>query len=132
MKKKFFILFFLSFFLNNIVFSLDYETAKNYFANKDYDSAYDAYNKCTSDCLESGNCKQEHFLCMMEIGRMLEQGLAEQDSRKEDRYDKAKFWYKYCSDKGSEICAEKLSTLNPRTQFIVKSIQEKLGIKKND
>ena len=126
MKKKLFILFFLSFFLNNIVFSLDYETAKNYFANKDYDSAYDAYNKCTSDCLESGNCKQEHFLCMMEIGRMLEQGLAEQDSRKEDRYDKAKFWYKYCSDKGSEICAEKLSTLNPRTQFIVKNIQEKL------
>ena len=58
MKKKNFILFFLSFFLNNIVFSLDYETAKNYFANKDYVSAYDAYNKCTSDCLESGKCKQ--------------------------------------------------------------------------
>jgi S1-C subfamily serine protease len=57
---------------------------------------------------------------------MLEQGLAEKDLTKEQRLNKAKFWYKYCSDKGSEICAQKSSTLEPRTQFIVKNIQEKL------
>ena len=125
-KKNFFFLFFLILFLKNFVISLDYETAKNYFENKNYESAYDAYNKCTSGCLETGNCNEEHFLCMMEIGRMLEQGLAENDLTREQRYKKAKFWYKYCSDKRSEICAEKLSTLNPKTQFIVKNIQEKL------
>ena len=125
-KKNFFFLFFLILFLKNFVISLDYETAKNYFENRNYDSAYDAYNKCTSDCLETNNCNEEHFLCMMEIGRMLEQSLVEKDLTQKQRYKKAKFWYKYCSDKGSEICAEKLSTLNPRTQLIVKNIQEKL------
>ena len=125
-KKNFFILLFLVFFSDSVVLSFDYETAKKFFVNKNYNSAYDAYNKCTTECLETGNCNEEHFLCMMEIGRMPEQGLAEDFLSKEQKYKKAKFWYKYCSDKGSEICAEKLSTLNPRTQFIVKSIQEKL------
>ena len=125
-KKKLLTLSFVFFLLEKLVFSLDYETAKNFFKNKNYEDAYNAYNKCTSGCLETRNCNEEHFLCMIEIGRMLEQGLAENDLTKEQRFKKAKFWYKYCADKGSEFCAEKLSTLNPRTQFIVKSIQEKL------
>ena len=107
-------------------FSIDFETAKKNLDNKEYGKAYDNFNKCTSNCLETGNCSGEHFLCMLEIGRMLEQGLAEKNLSKEQRLNKAKFWYKYCSDKGSEICAQKSSTLEPRTQFIVKNIQEKL------
>ena len=63
---------------------------------------------------------------MLEIGRMLEKGLAEVNLDEEQRINKAKFWYEYCSDKGSEICAQKISTLKPKTQFIVKNIQEKL------
>ena len=63
---------------------------------------------------------------MLEIGRMLEKGLAEKNLNNEQRINKAKFWYEYCSDKGSEICAQKISTLKPKTQFIVKNIQEKL------
>ena len=127
---KFFI-YFLFFFLvvlcfNSNTFSIDFETAKKNLDNKEYSKAYDNFNKCTSNCLETGNCSEEHFLCMLEIGRMLEQGLAEKDITKEQRLNKAKFWYKYCSDKGSEICAQKSSTLEPRTQFIVKNIQEKL------
>ena len=127
---KFFI-YFLFFFLivlcfNSNTFSIDFETAKKNFDNKEYSKAYDNFNKCTSNCLETGNCSEEHFLCMLEIGRMLEQGLAEKNITKEQRLNKAKFWYKYCSDKGSEICAQKTSTLEPRTQFIVKNIQEKL------
>ena len=108
------------------LFSIDFETAKKKLDNKEYSKAYDNFNKCTSNCLETGNCSEEHFLCMLEIGRMLEQGLAEKNITKEQRLNKAKFWYKYCSDKGSEICAQKTSTLEPRTQFIVKNIQEKL------
>ena len=111
---------------NSNTFSIDFETAKKNLDNKEYSKAYDNFNKCTSNCLETGNCSEEHFLCMLEIGRMLEQGLAEKDITKEQRLNKAKFWYKYCSDKGSEICAQKSSTLEPRTQFIVKNIQEKL------
>ena len=127
---KFFI-YFLFFFLivlcfNSNTFSIDFETAKKNLDNKEYSKAYDNFNKCTSNCLETGNCSEEHFLCMLEIGRMLEQGLAEKNITKEQRLNKAKFWYKYCSDKGSEICAQKSSTLEPRTQFIVKNIQEKL------
>ncbi len=127
---KFFI-YFLFFFLvilcfNSNTFSIDFETAKKNLDNKEYSKAYDNFNKCTSNCLETGDCSEEHFLCMLEIGRMLEQGLAEKDLTKEQRLNKAKFWYKYCSDKGSEICAQKSSTLEPRTQFIVKNIQEKL------
>ena len=127
---KFFI-YFLFFFLvvlcfNSNTFSIDFETAKKNLDNKEYSKAYDNFNKCTSNCLETGDCSGEHFLCMLEIGRMLEQGLAEKDLTKEQRLNKAKFWYKYCSDKGSEICAQKSSTLEPRTQFIVKNIQEKL------
>jgi len=127
---KFFI-YFLFFFLivlcfNSNTFSIDFETAKKNLDNKEYSKAYDNFNKCTSNCLETGNCSEEHFLCMLEIGRMLEQGLAEKNITKEQRLNKAKFWYKYCSDKGSEICAQKTSTLEPRTQFIVKNIQEKL------
>ena len=127
---KFFI-YFLFFFLivlcfNSNTFSIDFETAKKNLDNKEYSKAYDNFNKCTSNCLETGNCSEEHFLCMLEIGRMLEQGLAEKNITKEQRLNKAKFWYKYCSDKGSEICAQKTSTLAPRTQFIVKNIQEKL------
>ena len=124
-------IYFLFFFLivlcfNSNTFSIDFETAKKNLDNKEYSKAYDNFNKCTSNCLETGNCSEEHFLCMLEIGRMLEQGLAEKNITKEQRLNKAKFWYKYCSDKGSEICAQKTSTLEPRTQFIVKNIQEKL------
>ena len=119
--------FFLTVFcFNSNAFSIDFETAKKNLDNKEYIEAYDNFNKCTSDCLETGNCSGEHFLCMLEIGRMLEQGLAEKDITKEQRLNKAKFWYKYCSDKGSEICAQKISTLKPKTQFIVKNIQETL------
>ena len=122
---------------NNKLFSFDFETAKKYLNNKEYNKAYENFNKCTSDCLETGQCREEHFFCMLEIGRMLEQGLAEKDLNKEQRLNKAKFWYKYCSDKGSEICAQKISTLKPKTQFIVKNIQEKLfdlgySIKRDD
>tara|TARA_Y100000590_G_scaffold443229_1_gene572367 strand:- start:1867 stop:3081 length:1215 start_codon:yes stop_codon:yes gene_type:complete len=124
-------------FFNKNVFSIDYETAKNHLNNKDYEKAYYDFNKCTADCLETGNCSENHFKCMLEIGRMLEQGLAENDLTKNQRLNKAKFWYKYCSDKGSELCAQKSSTLEPRTQFIVKNIQEKLfdlgySIKRDD
>jgi len=111
---------------NKNLFSIDLETAKKHLDNKEYNKAYDNFNKCTSDCLESGNCSSEHFMCMLEIGRMLEQGLAEKNITNEQRLNKAKFWYQYCSDKGSEICAQKISTLKPKTQFIVKNIQEKL------
>ena len=111
---------------NKISSSIDFETAKKNLDNKEHSEAYDNFNKCTSDCLETGDCSQEHFLCMLEIGRMLEQGLAEKNLTKEQRLNKAKFWYEYCSDKGSEICAQKISTLKPKTQFIVKNIQEKL------
>ena len=127
---KFFI-YFLFFFLtvfcfNSNAFSIDFETAKKNLDNKEYIEAYNNFNKCTSDCLETGNCSEEHFLCMLEIGRMLEKGLVEKNSKKEQRLNKAKFWYEYCADKGSEICAQKISTLKPKTQFIVKNIQEKL------
>ena len=65
-------------------------------------------------------------MCMLEIGRMLEQGLAEKDLTNEQRLNKAKFWYKYCADKGSEICKQKSSTLEIENLLIVKSVQEKL------
>tara|TARA_B100000029_G_scaffold212123_1_gene210123 strand:- start:248 stop:1462 length:1215 start_codon:yes stop_codon:yes gene_type:complete len=124
---KFFKIFFVFILLSlNNVFSIDFETAKKDLDNKNYEKAYDNFNKCTANCLENGNCSSEHFLCMLEIGRMLEQGLAEKELSKKQRLNKAKFWYKYCSDKGSEICAQKTSTLEPKTQFIVKNIQEKL------
>ena len=123
---KFLCLFLIIQFFNKSLFSVDFETAKQHLDNKEYSEAYDNFNKCTSDCLETGKCSQKHFFCMLEIGRMLEQGLAEKDLNKEQRLNKAKFWYKYCSDKGSEICAQKISTLKPKTQFIVKNIQEKL------
>jgi S1-C subfamily serine protease len=127
MKIKIFLILSILFFsLNKIVFSNDFQTAMEHYKNKDYIESYNAFNKCTSECLESGNCNKEHFLCMLEIGRMLEQGLAEENITKEERFKKAKFWYNYCKDKGSEVCAEKLSTLKPRNKFIVKSIQEKL------
>ena len=91
---KFFI-YFLNFFLivlclNTRVLSLDFETAKKNLDNKEYSQAYDNFNKCTSDCLEPGNCSSEHFMCMLEIGRMLEQGIAENDLTKEQRLNKAK------------------------------------------
>ncbi len=111
---------------NKNLFSNDFETAKKNLYNKEYDQAYDNFNKCTSGCLESGNCTSDHFMCMLEIGRMLEQGLAETDLNKEQRLNKAKFWYKYCSDKGSKICAQKISTLKPLIKSIVKNAQEKL------
>jgi S1-C subfamily serine protease len=122
---------------NKNLFSIDFETAKKHLDNKEYSKAYGNFNKCTSNCLETGSCSQEHFLCMLEIGRMLEQGLAEKNLTEKQRLNKAKFWYKYCSDKGSEICAQKISTLKPKTQFIVKNIQEKLfdlgySIKRDD
>ena len=123
---KFLCLFLIIQFFNKSLFSVDFETAKQHLDNKEYGEAYDNFNKCTSDCLETGKCSQKHFFCMLEIGRMLEQGLAEKNINKEQRLNKAKFWYKYCSDKGSEICAQKISTLKPKTQFIVKNIQEKL------
>jgi len=123
---KFLCLFLIIQFFNKNLFSVDFETAKQYLDNKEYSEAYDNFNKCTSDCLETGECSEKHFFCMLEIGRMLEQGLAEKNLNKEQRLNKAKFWYKYCSDKGSEICAQKISTLKPKTQFIVKNIQEKL------
>ena len=106
--------------------SESFETAEEYFESGDYEKAYSAYNKCTSSCIESGNCEKEHFLCMLEIGRMLELGLADKEKSQTDRLKKAKFWYEYCADKGSLICKEKLSTLNPRNRVIVKNIQEKL------
>ena len=81
-------------FFNKNVFSIDYETAKNHLNNKDYEKAYYDFNKCTADCLETGNCSENHFKCMLEIGRMLEQGLAENDLTKNQRLNKAKFWYK--------------------------------------
>ena len=93
-KKKLLTLSFVFFLLEKLVFSLDYETAKNFLKNENYENAYDAYNKFTSDWLETGNCNEEHFLCMIEIGRMLEQGLAENDLTKEQKFKKAKFWYK--------------------------------------
>jgi peptidoglycan hydrolase-like protein with peptidoglycan-binding domain len=125
---KFFI-YFLNFFLialclNTRALSLDFETAKKNLDNKEYSQAYDNFNKCTSDCLETGNCSSEHFMCMLEIGRMLEQGLAENDLSKEQRLNKAKFWYKYCSDKGSQICAKKISTLEPENAIFVKNVQQ--------
>ena len=123
---KFLCLFLIIQFFNKNLFSVDFETAKQYLDNKEYSEAYDNFNKCTTDCLETGECSEKHFFCMLEIGRMLEQGLAEKNLNKEQRLNKAKFWYKYCSDKGSEICAQKISTLKPKTQFIVKNIQEKL------
>ena len=123
---KFLCLFLIIQFFNKNLFSVDFETAKQYLDNEEYSEAYDNFNKCTSDCLETGECSEKHFFCMLEIGRMLEQGLAEKNLNKEQRLNKAKFWYKYCSDKGSEICAQKISTLKPKTQFIVKNIQEKL------
>ena len=123
---KFLCLFLIIQFFNKNLFSVDFETAKKNLDNKEYIEAYDNFNKCTSDCLETGNCSEEHFLCMLEIGRMLEKGLAEVNLDEEQRINKAKFWYEYCSDKGSEICAQKISTLKPKTQFIVKNIQEKL------
>ncbi len=123
---KFLCLLLITLCFNKNLLSVDFETAKQNLDNKEYSDAYDNFNKCTSDCLETGNCSQEHFLCMLEIGRMLEQGLAEKNLNKEQRLSKAKFWYKYCSDKGSEICAQKISTLKPKTQFIVKNIQETL------
>ena len=123
---KFLCLFLIIQFFNKSLFSVDFETAKQHLDNKEYSEAYDNFNKCTSDCLETGKCSQKHFFCMLEIGRMLEQGLAEKKLNKEQRLNKAKFWYKYCSDKGSEICAQKISTLKPKTHFIVKNIQEKL------
>ena len=122
MKIKIFLILSILFFsLNKIVFSNDFQTAMEHYKNKDYIESYNAFNKCTSECLESGNCNKEHFLCMLEIGRMLEQGLAEENITKEERFKKAKFWYNYCKDKGSEVCAEKLSTLKPRNKFIVKN-----------
>ena len=123
---KFLCLLLITLCFNKNLLSVDFETAKQHLDNKEYSDAYDNFNKCTSDCLETGDCSQEHFLCMLEIGRMLEQGLAEKNLNKEQRLNKAKFWYKYCSDKGSEICAQKISTLKPKTQFIVKNIQETL------
>ena len=123
---NFLCLFLIIQFFNKNLFSVDFETAKQYLDNKEYSEAYDNFNKCTSDCLETGECSEKHFFCMLEIGRMLEQGLAEKNLNKEQRLNKAKFWYKYCSDKGSEICAQKISTLKPKTQLIVKNIQEKL------
>ena len=73
------------------------------------------------------------FLCLLLITLCFNKNLlsvdfetAKQNLNKEQRLNKAKFWYKYCSDKGSEICAQKISTLKPKTQFIVKNIQEKL------
>ena len=123
---KFLCLFLIIQFFNKNLFSVDFETAKQYLDNKEYSEAYDNFNKCTTDCLETGECSEKHFFCMLEIGRMLEQGLAEKNLNKEQRLNKAKFWYKYCSDKGSEICAQKISTLKPKTQFIVKNIQETL------
>ena len=123
---KFLCLLLITLCFNKNLLSVDFETAKQHLDNKEYSDAYDNFNKCTSDCLETGDCSQEHFWCMLEIGRMLEQGLAEKNLNKEQRLNKAKFWYKYCSDKGSEICAQKISTLKPKTQFIVKNIQETL------
>ena len=111
---------------NKNLFSNNFETAKKNLDNKEYTQAYDNFNKCTYDCLESGDCTSNHFICMLEIGRMLEQGLAETDLNKEQRLNKAKFWYKYCSDKGSKICAQKISTLKPLIKSIVKNAQEKL------
>ena len=123
----YFLYFFLAIFcFNSDTFSIDFETAKKNLDNKEYSEAYDNFNKCTSNCLETDDCSEEHFLCMLEIGRMLEKGLAEKNLNNEQRINKAKFWYEYCSDKGSEICAQKISTLKPKTQFIVKNIQEKL------
>ncbi len=127
---KFFIKL-LNFFLVILCFSpsllsIDFETAKKKLDNKEYSEAYDNFNKCTINCLKTGNCSSEHFLCMLEIGRMLEQGLAEKDQTKEQRLNKAKFWYKYCSDKGSEICAYKISTLEPENAVFVEEVQQKL------
>ena len=124
-------------FCSSKLLSTDFNTAKEFLDNKEYNKAYDNFNKCTSGCLETGNCSKESFMCMLEIGRMLEQGLAEKDSTEEQRINKAKFWYKYCSDKGSEICKQKSSTLQAENELIVKSVQEKLfdlgySIKRDD
>ena len=124
-------------YFNKNLLSIDFETAKKHLDNKEYSKAYDNFNKCTSSCLETGNCSSEHFICMLEIGRMLEQGLAEKDLTEKQRLNKAKFWYKYCSDKGSEICTQKSSTLEIENELIVKSVQEKLfdlgySIKRDD
>ena len=67
---------------NKNLFSNNFETAKKNLDNKEYTQAYDNFNKCTYDCLESGDCTSDHFMCMLEIGRMLEQGLAETDVNK--------------------------------------------------
>ena len=83
--KIFLILFILFFTLNKIVFSIDFKTANEYLKNKDYSTSYDAFNKCTSECLEFGNCNKEHFLCMLEIGRMLEKGIKEKDLTNEQK-----------------------------------------------
>tara|TARA_Y100000590_G_scaffold134200_2_gene153525 strand:+ start:22528 stop:23751 length:1224 start_codon:yes stop_codon:yes gene_type:complete len=116
----------LIFFFNKKLTSIDYETAKEHFDNKEYAEAYQRYNECTNECTSGGKCNKEHFMCMLEIGRMLEKGLAEKNLTKEQRLNKAKFWYKYCSDKGSEMCAQKNSTLEIENELIVKSVQEKL------
>ena len=128
MKSFFKILysFLLIFSLNKHSISIDFETAKKDFDNKEYEKAYYNFNKCTSDCLETGNCSSEHFMCMLEIGRMLEKGLVENDLTEQQRLNKAMFWYTYCSDKKSKKCAVKIATLKPRNKFIVKNIQEKL------
>ena len=109
----------LIFFFNKKLTSIDYETAKEHFDNKEYAEAYQRYNECTNECTSGGKCNKEHFMCMLEIGRMLEQGLVEKDLSKEQRTNKAIFWYEYCSDKKSKKCAVKIATLKPRNKFIV-------------
>ena len=118
--------FFLILFCSLNLQAVDFDAAKKNLEKKDYVAAYDNFNKCTANCLKTGNCSNEHFMCMLEIGRMLEQGLAEKDLTNEQRLNKAKFWYKYCADKGSEICKQKSSTLEIENLLIVKSVQEKL------
>ena len=111
---------------NKNLISIDYETAKNNLDNKEYTKAYENFNKCTNECTSGGDCSSEHFMCMLEIGRMLEQGLVEKNLTKVQRLNKAIFWYEYCSDKKSKKCAVKIATLKPQNKFIVKNIQEKL------
>ena len=123
-KILFFFVFIL--FFNKELLSEDFDTAKKYLNNKEYDEAYKNFNSCTNECISGINCNKEHFMCMLEIGRMLEQGLVEKDLSKEQRTNKAIFWYEYCSDKKSKKCAVKIATLKPRNKFIVKNIQEKL------
>ena len=89
--------FFLILFCSLNLQAVDFDAAKKNLEKKDYVAAYDNFNKCTANCLKTGNCSNEHFMCMLEIGRMLEQGLAEKDLTNEQRLNKAKFWYKYCS-----------------------------------